>query len=425
MKDKPGKSCRSSGWALVLFAFGLSMTIAQQNPPAGPGAAIFQPERQPPGLAPVLFAPGAVSTTAGEGCSGWGTRMEYFIFQRWKDGKSRLYLMNRGEDGWSRPEPLSFAETYQTGDFTIAPDGQIMAFASNIPVKGLEPEGEGGNIWLVKKTETGWSTPELLPPPVNTKYHDSYPSLAANGNLYFFSRRPGGSGASDLYLSRLLNGKYQEPVNLGAVINTSFHEWDPYIAPDESYLIYCSMMPGGPGEDDLYISFRQADGSWGTPLLPGYGINTAKSENRPYVSPDGKCLFFTSTRNGNRDIFWMDAGVIEELNIRDRVERFYIKGLKSRDFSLIRAVCTPETVLQSTTSAGELNRITLDRWELRFDPARPPFQNLEYEIVQIDRSGSAAGVKIKFLLDRQRTVHDYLHLLKLNGFWKIVNIIDN
>ena len=239
--------------------------------------------------------------------------MEYFIFQRWIDGKSKLYIMNQKNGVWSAPEPLSFVDKYQVGDFTIAPDGKTMVFASNILIEEIGSEGEGGNIWIVEKTETGWTEPRHIGAPVNTKYHDSYPCLAANRNIYFFSRKPGGFGQSDLYMSEFVNDKYQTPVNLGNNLNTEYHEWDTYIAPDESYLIYCSMMPGGMGSDDLYVTFKTDDGSWSKPVYMGNEINTEKSENRPYVTPDGKYLFYSSTIKGNRDIYWVDGKIIEEL----------------------------------------------------------------------------------------------------------------
>jgi hypothetical protein len=220
--------------------------------------------------------------------------------------------MNQHADEWSDPELLPFSEKYRVGDFTIAPDGKTLVFASNIYLDKIGAEGEGGNIWAVKKTETGWTEPKHIGLEINTKYHDSYPCLTANRNLCFFSRRPGGYGDSDLYMAEFRGGKYQPPINLGPKLNTKYHEWDTYTAPDESYMIYCSTKPDGLGEEDLYIIFKTTDGSWGKPVHMGNEINTEKSENRPYVSPDSKYFFYTSTIRGNRDIYWVDAKIIEE-----------------------------------------------------------------------------------------------------------------
>jgi hypothetical protein len=82
-----------------------------------------------------------------------------------------------------------------------------------------------------------------LPEPVNTPHFESYASDTAAGTLYFFSRRPGGKGRSDLWRCAGSGGKYAEAVNLEP-LNTEYEEWDPFIAPDESYLIFCSTQGG-------------------------------------------------------------------------------------------------------------------------------------------------------------------------------------
>lgn len=269
----------------------------------------------PPGTTPEIFAPGIISTEKSEGCSGWGNHMEFFIFQRRVNDRSELYIMNQVNGVWSKPALIPSLNKYKVGDFTIAPDGKTMAFASRIFIEEIG-KGEGANIWFVKKTKTGWTQPVQIGSPINTKYHESYPSLAANGNLYFFSRKPGGFGRSDLYLSKFMGGKYQPPVNLGPKLNTKHHEWDTYIAPDESYMIYCSMMPGGEGDDDLYVTYKTVDGSWSEPVHMGTEINSVESENRPYVSPDGKYFFYASKKRGARDIYWVDAAIIDQLKPR-------------------------------------------------------------------------------------------------------------
>ena len=281
---------------LTIFIIGGDL-ISKEEFPVLKGPYLGQ---EPPGMIPKIFAPGIISTDISEGCSGWGNNMEYFIFQKWISGKSRLYIMNQINGVWSEPVLLHFVDQYKVGDFTIAPDGITMVFASNILIEEIGSEGEGGNIWIVKKTGTGWTEPKHIGLEINTKYHDSYPCLTTNNNLYFFSRRPGGYGDSDLYMSEFIDGKYQPPVNLGPKLNTMYHEWDTYTAPDESYMIYCSMMPGGFGDDDLYVTFKKDDGSWSKPVHMGNIINSDKSENRPYVTPDGKYFFYTSTKSGNR-----------------------------------------------------------------------------------------------------------------------------
>ena len=268
---------------------------------------------KPPGDVPEIFAPGIISTEGSEGCSGWGKDMEFFIFQRWINREPRLYITHRSDNVWSEPVQIKPADKYRVGDFTITPDGARIVFASKIFIKKIGVEGEGANIWIVNINKNGLFIPIPIGSPVNTKYHESYPCLSSNNNMYYFSRKPGGFGVSDMYLSEFRNGKYQKPINLGININTNYHEWDGYIAPDESYMIYCSTKPEGLGEDDLYISYRLNGGGWSKSIHMGNKINSAGSENRAYLSPDGKYLFYAGTKNGNRDIYWVDAKIINDL----------------------------------------------------------------------------------------------------------------
>ena len=114
----------------------------------------------------------------------------------------------------------------------------------------------------------------------------------------------------------------------------------------------------------------------------------------------------------------------EETLIKQAVEDYYIKGLRIRDFSLIKTICIPETVLMSARQDGTLGVTTLEKWSQRFDPKNPPFKKLDALIETIDKEGTAAQVKIQFIVDSQREVTDYLHMLKLEGRWRIVHIID-
>ena len=102
-----------------------------------------------------------------------------------------------------------------------------------------------------------------------------------------------------------------------AAINTGTWLAHPFIAPDESYLLFDGRREGGYGDSDIYVSFRQADGSWGEAINLGETVNTARWEASATVTPDGKYLFFHRTvGEGDNDIFWMDAAIIERLRRR-------------------------------------------------------------------------------------------------------------
>ena len=98
-------------------------------------------------------------------------------------------------------------------------------------------------------------------------------------------------------------------MRLSDAINTENYEADVFVAPDESYLIFCSTRPGGQGRGDLYVSFRNEDGNWTEAKSMGDKINTRNLELCPCVSSDGHYFFYTS----NEDIYWVDAKVIDEM----------------------------------------------------------------------------------------------------------------
>jgi len=263
--------------------------------------------QQPPGLAPRPFAPGIVTTDGEEGCAGFARGGTVFLFQRFLDGRAHTYITRLKDGVWSTPELIPFWETLaENGDFVFSSDDKTLLYQ----VRSRTESGPISHIWRAEVKDSGWGEQTPLPAPVNSPHFESFASDTSGGTLYFFSRRPGGKGGFDLYKSILTAGTYAEPVNL-ASLNTASDEWDPFIAPNESYIIFCSQKPGGLGRDDLYISFKAEDGSWSAPANLGEEVNSSGSENRPCVTRDGKYFFFTSTRDGSRDVFWVAAAYLD------------------------------------------------------------------------------------------------------------------
>ena len=198
---------------------------------------------------------------------------------------------------WTTPEVISISGQYRDADPFITKDGSRFYFISDRPNADSDRKQEKRSldIWVMEKTGTGWSAPRNLGTPVNSSGDEWYPTVALDGTLYFGSDREGGKGGTDLYRSRLVDGKYTTPENLGENINTQFEEFEPYIAPDQSYLIFMAARPEGRGGSDLYISYQQ-NGNWTRAVNLGDKINSKGSEYSPTVSPDGKYFFWSSTR---------------------------------------------------------------------------------------------------------------------------------
>ncbi|UCE08420.1 MAG: ankyrin repeat domain-containing protein, partial [bacterium] len=273
-------------------------------------------QRQP-GDKPEVFALGIISTPGGEhGCVTFSPDGETVYWtseykRSGSEGAFKVFSSHVENNRWTAPQYAFF-----TGDLLInddvpfvSPDGKKIFFMSKRSIKpGVSQERE--NYWVIDRTEKGWSEPKPISETVGRMTIRWRISVSNNSTLYFGSTDAGGKGASDIYLSRLINGEYAKPENLGEMINTEFSETAPFIAPDENYIIF--------GREDqsrmssLHISFRDKNGQWTEPINMGEEINF-NGANNPYVSPDGKYLFFNSGRNGNYDIYWLDAKIIEEL----------------------------------------------------------------------------------------------------------------
>jgi WD40-like Beta Propeller Repeat len=205
---------------------------------------------------------------------------------------------------WTEPRVASFSGRWSDADPHISPDGAWIYFISDRPLPGdtgvlLTKRRDTYDIWFAERLASGeWGEPRHLGVPVSSPAADQWsPSVATNGNLYFGTVRLGGRGHNDIWVSRLVNGVYQTPENLGDSVNTRANEVEPWIAPDESYLIFSAQgRPSSLGEHDLYISFRR-NGVWQRGIHLPAPINSPAGDLNPSVSPDGTYLYFTSTRS--------------------------------------------------------------------------------------------------------------------------------
>jgi Tol biopolymer transport system component len=251
---------------------------------------------------PRLFGEGVISTGDMELNAAFSPdgRTLYFT-KRTPTPQMWFILVSRFQNGkWGEPEMAEFSGQHSDFDPFISPDGRRLFFCSDRTADAQRKSDF--DIWVVDQTATSppsppsWSAPKRLEAPINTPAQEFYPSVAANGTLYFSSNREGGKGRGDIYRARLIDGKYAEPENLGEMINSQFFEGDPYIAPDESYLIFVSYgRPEGQGDGDLYLSLRR-EGAWTKAVNLGSPINSRALDFCPIVSPDGKYFFFTSER---------------------------------------------------------------------------------------------------------------------------------
>ncbi len=295
--------------------------------------------QSPPGMVPELFAPGIISTGHHESAiffSPDGNEIYYNIMHITHQ-YTAIVFRRLVDNTWSDPEVTSFSGKYLDADACISFDGKRLYFTSNRP-SGDKKDAGNLDIWFVDRIESGWSKPQNIGAPVNTRAIEVNPCLTRDGTLYFASLREDGNGSYDIYKSALANGKYTEPENLGDSINTESFESSPFVNPDENYLIF-NVFAGknSKRKSGLHISFKKEDGTWAKAVNMGNLINEIKPSMFACVSFDNRYLFYTSDKvpylpyndaekdygeiirmfnspqNGTGDIYWVDAGIIEEI----------------------------------------------------------------------------------------------------------------
>ena len=254
---------------------------------------------------PELFGEGIFTTAAYDFFVAFtpDQRTAYFCRANGSFSHYTILESTRSAGRWTEPRVAPFSGRWSDADPHVSPDGAWIYWISNRPLPGdtgvaLTRGRDYYDIWFAERTAGGeWGAPRHLGPPVSSPNATQWsPSVAASGNLYFGTIRSGGRGSNDLWVSRLVNGVYQVPENLGDSINTRGSEVEPWIAPDESYLIFSAEnRADNLGEHDLYISYRR-NGVWQRAIRLPQPINSEASDLNPSVSPDGRYLYFTSTR---------------------------------------------------------------------------------------------------------------------------------
>lgn len=243
--------------------------------------------QKPPGLIPEVFAPGIVSTEEHlENVVTFLPDMKELSFTRsgGKYKKPTLFVMQNKNNRWSRKFVLPTDEKKYEERFNPALSEMKRHEAfKDIPITGF--------------------------------------TVSAKGTYYFYFIDFERGGIGHMSYSRLIDGKYETPQKMSKAINRGKYIAHPFIAPDESYLIWDAEIEGE-STPDIFISFRQKDGSWGTAINMGDQINTPLYEQHARVTPDGKYLFFwkgdvkvreegSSYVIGNP--YWVDAQIIEHL----------------------------------------------------------------------------------------------------------------
>jgi Tol biopolymer transport system component len=247
---------------------------------------------------PLLFAPDIISTRFKERdltVSPDGKEI-FFTTGDAKNSFHAILFVQETEEGWTEPAVAPFSGRWNDLEPMFSPDGMRLYFSSKRPLDAGGSEKDW-DIWFVDRTENGWG--EAINPglPVNTESDEYYPSVTRDGTLYLTSKREPSRGSEDIIFFRKTQSGWANAENAGDSVNSVSFEFNAFIAPDESYLLFSSFgRPDGLGGGDLYICNRKADGSWTRARNLGPPINSNRLDYCPFVSADGKFLFYTSEK---------------------------------------------------------------------------------------------------------------------------------
>ncbi len=267
--------------------------------------------QQPPGDKPVLFAPGIMTSEQGYHSSiVFSPDLREAIWCPMSRDGSRLLIARMADGKWSAPRDTDLGLTAGVLDPIYSTDGKKLFFLS------FAPDIPGGTarerIWCAERTPGGFSRPTPIDEVVRAHPTHWTFSVARNGNLYFTSEIEGARGGQDIYVARFAGGKYLAPEELGPAVNGAGKDFAPFIAADESYLVFARLGPET-RKADLYVSFRKPEGGWTQAQDMGPTVNSTGHDLAPYVSPDGRYLFFVSQRERLNGIYWLNAAIIHKL----------------------------------------------------------------------------------------------------------------
>jgi hypothetical protein len=296
------RGMRITKMLLLANVISLSTGLAQEKMEGNPDFPLMEGPymgQKPPGMVAEPFAPGIISKEGWELEGVFAPGMKEFYFTRDlgeytsynPDNFHPTVIGFRQENNvWKK-----FIEFKRRGEITFSPDGQRMHMA-----KGYK-----------ERVGDGWSERKSLGPMFDREDWGIMRLSASAKGTYVFDDYKSNDA---IRISTIKDGKRQEPARMGPVVNSGKKTAHPFIAPDESYLIWDSEREGGYGDSDLYISFRQKDDSWGTAINMGDKVNSAQWDAYATVTPDGKYLLFNRKVDGrNTDIYWVDAQIIETL----------------------------------------------------------------------------------------------------------------
>lgn len=213
--------------------------------------------------------------------------------------KEDIYTSYAEPDGsWTKP--VSIAQTinsqYNEGTCSVTADGNILIYTSCDA-----PDSQGScDLYIAYKVNGNWQRPKNMGKEVNSRSWDSQPSLSADGRILFFSsNRRGGYGGNDIWYSvRQSDGSWAEAKNLGSVVNTAKDEISPFMFFNNEILFFASDGHQGFGGMDIFLS-RVKNGEFSEPENLGLPINDHLDQVALFITAQKDYAYFTELTSGD------------------------------------------------------------------------------------------------------------------------------
>jgi hypothetical protein len=214
------------------------------------------------------------------------------IFSSWDE--SEIWYLEKINGVWSTSKKLVIEGI---SGYTLCPvfvSNPDEMYFMNLSLAGTR------QIYKVKKIDGIWSNPEVMNVnlPSGTELGCRF-SISDNGNIYFTLLSANADEYEKIYFSKYEDGIYSNPTEISSINGTYYGNGSPYIAPDESYIIFDSGRSSSLGVQDLYVSFRDELGNYQAPINLGSIVNTVDEEGWVLVSEDGLYLFFCAKKSGD------------------------------------------------------------------------------------------------------------------------------
>jgi outer membrane protein OmpA-like peptidoglycan-associated protein len=186
----------------------------------------------------------------------------------------------------------------------LSADGSTLIFTRSKKVDGFRNE----DFYVSYNNTDDWQLAKNLGAPINTPQNEGAQCITADGLTLYFTAcsRNDSYGRCDLYESNFVNDKWTDPVNLGENINTENWESQPAISADGRQLFFVSNRSGGRGGKDIWVSYKNAKGTWTKAKNLGKDINSSKDDISPFLHWDNQTLYYASkgfVGMGGFDIF--------------------------------------------------------------------------------------------------------------------------